>query len=221
MWLKEIKLQAASPALLRDFYKNIIELPVIDTGPDIIIQAGASRLLFSSSGNDQHPFYHFAFNIPFNKVEEARKWLKQKVQLLWLQDYDSEIAEFVNWQARSVYFIDPDGNIVELIGRKEPQDETKLPFSSGQIRCISEIGVVFPEDQFDPRVKMMMTDHRLSYFEKQKPMEYFRAIGDDYGLLICVPEGRSWYPCHNKSAGLFPIKILAETKGRHIGIDIP
>ena len=35
-----------------------------------------------------------------------------KVPLIWINDYNSEIADFVNWHAKSIYFFDPAGNIV-------------------------------------------------------------------------------------------------------------
>ena len=58
------------------------------------------------------PFYHYAINIPANKIEEAKDWLSNRVRLLWMEDYKDDIADFVNWHAKSIYFYDPAGNIV-------------------------------------------------------------------------------------------------------------
>jgi catechol-2,3-dioxygenase len=56
------------------------------------------------------------------------EWAKKKVELLWLEDYDGYTANFVNWNAQSFYFLDPSGNIVELIARFDLNDHATDPF---------------------------------------------------------------------------------------------
>ena len=65
---------------------------------------GSSELIFAETTANQ-PFYHYAINIPANKIEEAKAWLSNKVKLLWMEDYKNDIADFVNWRAKSVYFL--------------------------------------------------------------------------------------------------------------------
>ena len=96
----------------------------------IVATAGKSKLIFEETDIDVNPYYHFAFNIPSNKFEEAFEWMKQKVELLWLEDYKSYIADFVNWHAKSFYFLDPAGNILELIARFDLNDTVEEKFSS-------------------------------------------------------------------------------------------
>lgn len=116
MQFKEITLQTKNIADLYVFYKNTLQLNVIKPNEKTIsVETGTTKLIFEQTNNAQKPFYHFAFNIPSNKIEEALKWLKSKVELLWIEDYENCIAEFTNWNARSIYFLDPGGNIVELI----------------------------------------------------------------------------------------------------------
>jgi hypothetical protein len=43
----------------------------------------------------------------------------------------------------------------------------------------------------------------------------FKAIGDDEGLFIVVPENRNWYPT-NKPAGIFPMNVEFENKGKKL-----
>ena len=97
-------------------------MDVIRSGSGITITAGETKLIFEEAQADQNPFYHFAFNIPSNKFEEAYEWAKDKVKLLWLKDYDSFIADFKNWHAKSFYFKDPAGNILEMISRFDLND---------------------------------------------------------------------------------------------------
>ena len=184
-------------------------MPVTEPGDShFIIQTRDTKLIFDEANNVQtDPFYHLAFNIPSNKIREAYEWLKERTDLLWIEDYKSHIADFKNWNAKSVYFLDPAGNIAEFIARADLNDVVDEPFLSKHIRSVSEIGLVFPEESFKQSIEKIMKDHQLAYFAKQPPLESFCAIGDDEGLFIIVPENRSWYPCKDKPAGIFPMQI--------------
>jgi hypothetical protein len=173
---------------------------------DLIVHAGNSEIIFRQALNNKQPYYHFAFNIPYNKIEAAREWLKEKAKLIWIEDYNSEIAEFINWKARSIYFFDPAGNIVELIGRKEFYLATENGFGPKDFLSISEIGIVFHKKEYDNRIEEIMDLMELGYFSRQKPIPGFSAIGDDEGLLIAVYDDRKWYPT-NIHSGIYPLEI--------------
>jgi hypothetical protein len=153
-----------------------------------------------------------AINIPANKIEESKSWIKERVSLLWLEDYQGFIAEFINWNARSLYFFDPAGNILELIARSDLGNPSDVPFSSDQFLSISEMGLVFAESEFMEKAGKLMEQYDLRYFEKQKPSLAFQVIGDDSGLFIMVPEKRAWYPT-DKPAEILPIEIIFENRG--------
>ncbi len=207
MLLKEIRLQTKHLSPLYNFYNDVLELPVkYLEEKNISIIAGQSQLIFEVIHGDLNPFYHFAFNIPSNKFEESFQWLQSRVKLLWLDEYKSYVADFVNWHARSVYFSDPSGNILELIARFDLNDEADEMFSSMQIRNISEIGLVFSEEDFDKNVDELLNNYKLQYFSKQPPLPHFRAIGDDKGLFIVVPKNRNWFSTRMAS-GIFPIEV--------------
>lgn len=208
MLLKEIRLQSNHLSALYNFYKEILELNTVYSGEkSIVATAGKSKLIFEETDIDVNPYYHFAFNIPSNKFEEAFEWMKQKVELLWLEDYKSYIADFVNWHAKSFYFLDPAGNILELIARFDLNDTVEEKFSSIHIRNVSEIGLVFPVKDFDNDINKLLEKYPLSYFDKQPPMTHFRAIGNDEGLFVIVPENRVWFSTKNTTAQIFPITI--------------
>jgi catechol-2,3-dioxygenase len=89
---------------LNEFYSSILELPaLIVKERKLIVKVGSSDLVFVETKGSE-PFYHFAINIPSNKIEDAKTWLIGKVKLLWMEDYKNDIAEFVN-RARSIYFL--------------------------------------------------------------------------------------------------------------------
>ena len=104
-------------------------------------------------------------------------------------------------------FIDPAGNILEIIARFDLNDNVDQDFSSSQIRNVSEIGLVFPLATFDMDVNKLKHRFAFSYFDKQPPMPYFRAIGNNEGLFIMVPENRIWFSTKDKRSAVFPLQI--------------
>ncbi len=211
MKLKELVLQTAVFDLQYKFYSEVLELPVEKINADrFVIHAGTTEMFFVKALAGTNPVYHFAFNIPSNKPEEARAWLQKRVDLLWLEDYRSDVADFTNWHARAVYFLDPAGNILEFIARFDLDDPAGAPFSSIHIRNLSEIGLVFSGNNFDDEVNTIMNRYGLGYFSKQPPMPQFRAIGNDEGLFVIVPEGRVWFSTKDTKAQVFPLEILFE-----------
>lgn len=219
MLLQQIKLQTNKLQALHDFYRNMLELPVtpIQDG-SITISVGMSQLIFDEV-KDSNPYYHFAFNIPSNKLEEAMTWLQSRVELLWLDDYKSYVADFKSWHAQSVYFLDPAGNIGELIARFDIDDIVEENFSSSHFRNVSEIGLVFQDKTFDEQVNKLLSDYQLNYFAKQPPLQHFKAIGDDEGLFIVVPKQRNWFST-KMAAGIFPVDIKFYNDGREYWLQV-
>ncbi len=207
MIFRELKLQSSHISELISFYSSVLEMEV--KRPDeksISILAGQSILTFTDATETRNPFYHFAFNIPSNKFEEAFQWIKKRCDLLWLDDYKSYVADFVNWNAKSVYFLDPAGNILELIARFDLNNDADELFSSVQFLNISEIGLVFPGEILDTKASEILDLYGLSYFSKQPPLNHFKAIGNDEGLFIAVTENRNWFATKMASA-IFPIEV--------------
>lgn len=214
MHLKKIKASTSEVMRLSDFYQNILELNVMTQSPgELLVQCGETELLFCEADRDQHPYYHFAFNIPSNQFQTAFTWIQNKTKPTWLEEYNGFVAEFVNWHARSVYFNDPAGNILELICRRDLMDHAKESFSSRQIRCISEAGIVLPVKDFGKHAKIFKEKYGLSYFNKQPPLAHFQALGDDGGLFILVPEGRVWFGSGRRSV-IFDIQVEFENNGQ-------
>jgi len=219
MKIKKLDLQTAYLKTLQEFYSSVLELPV--QSPDerrLNIQVGDSDLIFTET-TTKEPFYHFAINIPANKIEEAKHWLSKKVRLLWMEDYKNDIADFVNWHARSVYFYDPAGNIVELIARFDLDNNAGETFSSRQFLSVNEVGLVFTDENFEREVMSLENSYSLSYFDKQPPLPKFRAMGDDHGLFVIVPEHRNWYPT-DKPSEIFPMTIKFANAGKRYNLKI-
>lgn len=214
MEIQRLILQTSVLKKLTAWYTDVMELPVeSNSAKEIAIRIGRTQLVFRQS-TTAGPFYHFAINIPANKIEEAKAWLNnRRIELLWIEQYKSDIADFTGWHAKSVYFYDPAGNILELIARFDLNNKTGEPFSSKQFLSVSEVGLVFKENKFEKRIRDLLQTYQLSYFTKQPPLAHFRAIGDDEGLFIIVPENRNWFPT-DKPAGIFPMEVEFENGTR-------
>jgi catechol 2,3-dioxygenase-like lactoylglutathione lyase family enzyme len=219
MQINRVILQTSLLKELTAFYKAGLNLHTDKKNDgEIIIGIGSTELVFKQVSTAD-PFYHIAINIPANKIEEAKNWLTARVDLIWIDDYKSDIADFVSWHAKSVYFFDPAGNIVELIARFDLDNKTEEPFSAAQFLSISEVGLVLKANEFDDSLTSLLKQYQLSYFAKQPPLPQFRAIGDDEGLFIAVPENRNWFPT-DKPSGIFPMEVQFEKNGEKYTLTI-
>ena len=213
MKITKLSLETAYLKTLQEFYSVVLGLPVEQPDENKIeIKIGASHLVFHETTASE-PFYHYAINIPANKIEEAKAWLSGKVKLLWMEDYKNDIADFVNWHAQSVYFYDPAGNIVELIARFDLGNSINETFSASQLLALNEVGLVFANEDFEKEVASLENSYSLSYFDKQPPLPKFRAMGDDHGLFVIVPEHRNWYPT-DKPSEIFPMTVEFDNRGK-------
>ena len=178
------------------FYSELLGFKILHADRNTISFAvGKSVLTFIKSDN-LNPKYHFAFNIPENKLDEAIEWCKNKVDLIFIED-QNVITNFENWNANAVYFYDNNGNLLEFIARHDLNNTQNESFSSKSILNISEIGIV----NENPLAlgKELIAKHNLKFFSKNDNSELFAAVGDDEGLLIIVKPNRNWYPTQTPS----------------------
>jgi catechol 2,3-dioxygenase-like lactoylglutathione lyase family enzyme len=190
MLIKEIKLLTSDLAATKNFYNQILELEIVFE-EDIFIsfQAGFALLTFREV-KEKKPVYHFAFNIPCNKIEEAFYWVESKTEII-KTDGENKIVDFKNWNAKAVYFLDNNGNILELIARLDIENEDNPEFNSNSILSISEMAIV--TDSVMKTANNLIQSLNISFFDKQPPSEEFAALGDDNGLLILSKAGRNWF----------------------------
>ena len=215
MKLEHIQLQTNNIKETELFYNNILGLKILEKRSDsLTIQAGSSILKFIENP-EFDSIYHFAFNIPENKLEEAIKWCAEKVDLIRIQD-KRIIANFETWNANAVYFYDNNGNLLEFIARHDLDNFQIKEFSSKSILNISEIGIV--DENPMELGEQLIESYDLMFFEKNFNSETFAAIGDDEGLLIIVKPNRNWYPTQTPSKSN-KTEIIIENKGIKIELD--
>ncbi|MFH7015421.1 VOC family protein [Flavobacterium sp. FlaQc-47] len=196
MKLEHIQIQTNNIQNTINFYQDILELPIIEKSENsVTIQAGNSVLEFIENLKFDS-IYHFAFNIPENKLDEAINWCKSKVNLIFIED-EKVITNFENWNANAIYFYDNNGNLLEFIARHDLNNAQTQEFSSKAILNISEIGIV-NENPLELG-NQLIEKHGFEFFSKNANSDFFAAIGDNEGLLIMVQPGRNWYPTQTPS----------------------
>jgi catechol-2,3-dioxygenase len=190
------------------FYSSIFGLKLVSKSQNSIsFLAGKSTLTFVKS-NKLNPKYHFAFNIPNNKLDEAIIWATAKFNLIE-NDENGIVANFENWNARAIYFYDNNNNILEFIARFDLNNSTNTHFDISSILSISEIGIVADEPL--QLANNLMESNNLDFFEKSNKSETFVALGNENGLIIIVQKKRKWYPTEQEAEKYFVrIKILVE-----------
>jgi catechol-2,3-dioxygenase len=192
------------------FYRETLGWPVAlsDAGPNaskdsrVVVTAGRTTIEFSPAKENSQPFYHFAFNIPHNKLDAAVKWMKSRAALV-KRDNGEVVFHFPNWNAHAIYFLDPSGNIVEFIARHTLKNDAPGDFGVEDILYASEIGLVTADVRGTS--KALIND--VSVREYQTVSDSFAPIGDEHGLFIVVKQGRPWF-ASNSVAKVFPAEVV-------------
>lgn len=203
MKFKEISLLTNRINEMKNFYRDILGLRIITQSSDYFtVKVGFTSVTFKQSPVDSEPFYHFAINIPENKMAEAKFWIQTKVELTKEENLDEVF--FKSWNAHAIYFEDPSGNIIELIARHNLKNGVEHIFSSEDILNISEIGVV--TDEVIPMVRKL---NELGIPNWKEDSEGLTPVGDEMGLFIIVKSNRRWY-FSEQAAKFHPFSIEIE-----------
>ncbi|HLZ58022.1 MAG TPA: hypothetical protein VKR06_13870 [Ktedonosporobacter sp.] len=205
MQISELHLKTRNLSTQKAFYQTTIGLPLLEeTATSFTFQAGATRLTFHTTAQE-NSFYHFALTIPHNKLAQAKQWLAERTPLLTQNGQDE--FPFQTWDARSVYFRDPAGNIGELIVHYSLPDEAKGEFSARDLLYVSEIGLVV--DDVRAQVDTLKRKFALQTFQGEDS-DTFTVLGDARGRFIVVKTGRIWYPTSDTAAVIVPLDVTIE-----------
>lgn len=205
MEIQELTLRSRALDAQRAFYSQTLGLPLSEADEArFSVRVGATRLRFVHEA-DFGGFYHFAFTVPENQIQEARAWLQARVPLL--RDAQGEQVFFSKeFNTHNVYFDDADGNIVELIARHDLPNASVQAFGPASLLQVSEIGLVAPS--VSRRVRDLREQHGLGVYKAQS--DTFTAVGTATGMFITVPLGRGWFPV-GRPAPCAPFELTALT----------
>ncbi|WP_025784439.1 hypothetical protein [Sporosarcina sp. D27] len=205
MDIKQVTLQATKIEEMKYFYTVTLGLDLVEDNEDkFCVAVGSSKLEFTSTNEKVNPYYHFAFNIPRNKFNEAKSWVEEKVSLNREDGVDE--ADFPHLSARSLYFNDPSGNIVEFISRHSTSDNGDEPFSHKSILNISEISLTVLD-----AIKVGRQLMELGIKERDnEPLSAtsLNFMGDTKAgvFVLLVQPGRKWI-FSDKDSTVFPLEI--------------
>lgn len=177
--------------VLQKFYEEKMGLRVVVMSASTLsIQAGLSVINFTKINSKLRPFYHFAFNIPENKIKEAFEWQRQRTPVVH-PNPDSpkdQVVNFPHWNAHSVFFLDPAGNLLEYIARHDLKNAASGKFGTEDIQYVSEIGLIVD----DVKEAGSSLQSALSVESYRKMEEGFWPLGSEAGLLLLIKTGRVW-----------------------------
>lgn len=205
MRIHEVEIYVSNYAETVSFYKNILMFDCLtETADTSNFRVGNS--IFTLHKEEKHAYYyHFAFNIPPNLFYSAKKWVQEKIALSTEGGEDE--ADFSESKAKSFYFEDPAGNIVEYIARYETTPKAvEQEFNPQHVLEISEIGL--PTTNVAKCVEELQSlgIHRRSSSPIKNNMLTFLGEYKDGVYIIVAPIGRRWI-FSNKLAIATPIII--------------
>lgn len=188
MNFEKLTIHTRDPERLSVFYGRHFHADFFREDAAFCIPFGKSVLRLIRS--EDAPRYHFALNIPSDTVSTAREFIGAFTPLLPDPDTGETVIDFTAWNAHALYFLDPAGNVVELIARHSMRDIVRAPFHPGHIRCISEIGtpVSSVREQFDALHAGTGIPRYSGNFSS------FCAAGNEDGLIILTGRDRTWFP---------------------------
>lgn len=152
--------------------------------------AGSTRLIFNTVEGVE-PVYHFAFNIPASQLHDVISYLQARVEIMPASENGEIIADFKSWNAKSVYFNDNNGNILECVARFDLAEHGNDIQTDGFVLNISEIGVV---TENVPEAENLLHESGISLYTKGPQQDDFSVLGDDNGLIILKDTHRGWMP---------------------------
>ncbi len=204
--IRELRLLTNRLEELRRFYGETLGLPLIgETTSSITIRVGATRLEFVATSSSEPPSYHFAFDVPENKLPLARPWMARLRPLL--ERDGSPIVHFPTWNAHSIYWYDPGGNLGELIARHNLDNRADGPFTASDLLYASEIGIVV--DDVHETVRTLGRELGIEPWEP--PSSEFAPVGEEHRLLIVVKRNRPW--AMSKDHAAHPFETAAVLTG--------
>lgn len=195
--------------VMKYFYEQILGFVIDNETPNSFqITLGKSSIVFNDKNVVGEPYYHFACDIPSNQFLEAKKWVMDKTNLLTEKGLNE--IDFTYSVAKSFYFEDPSGNIIEFMARLEDNPPSDKTFSLESIQKLSEMSLIVHDkmavanllvnNHIVERSDSEITSTSLSFMSDKKTKVY---------LLLASPN-RKWLFSEKKSK-VFPIDITLDS----------
>lgn len=191
MKISEVEMYVSNYEETVSFYKNTLLFDCLTESAETTkFQIGSS--IFTLHKEEKHAYYyHIAFNIPPNLFHAAKQWVQEKIPLS-TEDGEDE-AHFSASKAKSFYFEDPAGNIVEYIARYETTPQApEHEFNPRHVLEISEIGLPTPNVVKCVEELQSFGIQRRSNTPIVNNTLTFLGEYEDGVYIIAAPIGRRW-----------------------------
>lgn len=207
---KSVLLYTNKLKAMKRFYANVLGLDMKGSGSKYFtVKVGGTDLTFQEA--ETPSFYHFAINIPGNQFSIMKQWIREKVPLNRSRGL-TEIY-YKSFGADSMYFEDPAGNLVELIGRRNR--DLFGPLTKEAFFNISEVAIISPH-LYDVGEELQDSGLPLVKRAEVNP-EKVNLIGKEDAYIILAPPG--WqFKFSKKEATTHPLAITLKD-GIHFRID--
>ncbi|PLR94802.1 VOC family protein [Bacillus sp. T33-2] len=182
---------------MKRFYTEVLEMDLVsETDSHFAIMAGMTKIFFEKS--TVLPYYHVCFRTGGDHFDFMFERLSEKRLLLPNEQGDYSLY----WEGKQAYFVDPDGNILEMLER---------PFLYGDKQTegwhdVFEVGL-------PSKNVASMQGFLINYItdEYKADNDTFAFFGDHGGVFVAVKEGRNWYPTERAST-IHPIRAVVSGK---------
>jgi catechol 2,3-dioxygenase-like lactoylglutathione lyase family enzyme len=182
-----------------EFWAGTLGLEVARRGEDEIeVRLRSSAIRFRRAAPGAAPCHHFAINVPPGSIERAAAWLEERHELLPFHGFpdEEEGATIVHADrgTPAIYFLDPAGNVVELIANVRLADEEAggPTFGPADLLDVAEIGIAAT----DPDATCAAVGEFLGegVLWGGGPDWLLTAIGDARSVVIVAALDRGWIP---------------------------
>lgn len=196
------------------FYRDNLLLPVEVTSTSAVVTIGSSRLRLSA-GDSFEGVHHLAFGILPSEFDFAHEWLARRVSLLQADGSDVILGS-KEWQSRSLYFLGPEGIILEFIAREA---DASILISKGEnphMLSISEVGIGVE----DVLTTVATLSEELAIPNYYDCSSMFASMGSHDGLLIVVQQERLWFPNKVSQPASGPLSVQIEAPAGKSRVDL-
>jgi catechol 2,3-dioxygenase-like lactoylglutathione lyase family enzyme len=180
------------------FWAGTLGLEVARRGEDEIeVRLRSSAVRFRRAAPGTAPRHHFAINVPPGSIERAAAWVEERHELLAFHGVpdEEEGATIVHGDrgTPAVYFLDPAGNVVELIANVRLADVGGgAGFGPEDLLDVAEVGIAAA----DPDATCSVVGEFLGegVLWGGGPDWLLTAIGDARSVVIVALSERGWIP---------------------------
>lgn len=201
---------------IKDFWENTMGCEIINKPNSIFsVKIGTSLLSYRQNLSSlNRPQYHFAILIPSNQIEKCLAWLKnggikkngEEVKL-WKDGVDNaEIIQKPTYNSTSIYFDDSGGNIIELVSRRNLQNEEEGDFSPTMLKEINSVSIT----TLDIRGSQELIEDNFGYRPVPKTTTGFRVMGNENGMINLVIQNRVLPPTNSEQAFPYVMDVIVQ-----------